>query len=149
LLAQPVSAENTVQKASARTVLTGLLNRLARYVQSTADGDEVKLLSSGFTLARAWQRFGILPAPENFNILPVYAGAINVSVKKTKGAKVYNFQYTPMPLTANSIWGSVTSTKIKATISNLESGKQYAFRVAAVGSVTNILYSHIIYSYVL
>jgi hypothetical protein len=43
----------------------------------------------------------------------------------------------------------VVSTKAKATISNLESGKQYAFRVAAVGANPTINYSAVINSYVL
>jgi len=91
----------------------------------------------------------VLPAPENFKLEPVYSNAVKAKVKPVTGADVYKFAYTPTPVTENSTWTVLVSTKTNAIINNLESGKQYAFKAAAVGADPLLVYSNVINSYVL
>jgi hypothetical protein len=98
----PTSKANTVQKNQARVALTTQLVKLGSYVQATANGDMVKLLGSGFSLAKVPQKRGVLPPPENLQVQPSYATEIKIKVKRVPGADVYNFAYTPAPATDNS-----------------------------------------------
>ncbi len=93
----------------------------------TAEGDEATLISSGFTLAKSGQ-----PAPpitdqgiqvEN----GLNSGEMITSVTRVLGAKSYIHQYTPDPITDNSQWTSVTSTKRKNVFTGLEPTKIYSF----------------------
>ena len=144
----PSSKANTAAKKTARTALAILLEQLADYVQATANGSEQKMLSSGIPLAKTPQRRGILPVPDNFKAVPGYAGTVNLSAKKVDGADVYNVTYTNTPVTAESVWETMQSTKVRSfTVNGLQTGKQYAFKIAAVGAATEIVYSDAVTSY--
>jgi hypothetical protein len=60
-------------------------------------------------------------------------GQLIVTVKSLPGARTYLYEYTPEPLTPDSVWASHSNTSIKGIISGLVSGKKYWCRVTAFG----------------
>ena len=49
---------------------------------------------------------------------------------------------------AEGVWATVQSTKVYSIIINgLQTGKQYTFKIAAVGASAEIVYSDVITSY--
>lgn len=142
--------QSTALKKQKREELEALLNNLSLYVQLNGQDDEVILLSSGFDLKKAGTPVGVLPKPASIKVSPGdNSGSVKVVVAKVEGAKTYLFEYTLTPVTSDSVWTDVASTKTTAIIDNLISGKQYAFRVAGVGADTTLVYSDFITSFIL
>lgn len=140
----------TSLKNQKRDLLEEGLTNLAFYVQANGKNDEAILLSSGFEMQKSKTPIGILPKPENFKVLPGNSvGSVKVSVNKITGADSYLFEYTDAPVTANSIWLVLPSSKSNNTISGLISGKQYAFKVTGVGSNPEQVFSDVVLSFVL
>jgi hypothetical protein len=148
-LANPKSAANTALKKQLRAVLITILNQLALYVQMNGNNDATILLSSGYSLSKTRQPFGVLAKASNFRALPLHNCMIKLSNKKIAGADSYSYEYTLAPVVDTSVWTVVNSTKASTVITNLTSGSCYAFRVAGIGANPTIVYSDVITSYVL
>ena len=97
-LANPISKANTALKNQLRAVLIALLNQLALYVQMNCNNDETVALSSGYTLSKTKQPFGVLAKASNFKALPLHNCMIKLSNKKIDGADSYSYEYTPAPV---------------------------------------------------
>lgn len=67
-----------------------------------------------------------------------------IRVKKVSGAKAYMHQYTIGTVTSKSQWVSRTITEPYCTITGLQPGVKYAFRVIAIGPGDQSVYSPII-----
>ena len=111
-----------------------LLRLMVNSVMAIAEGDGVKLVSSGFELEKERQsRAAIVkPAP------PTLSGTGNsgeiYSVGKRQPAMIaINHQITEHPLTALSVWKTSTSSSVKYTFTNCVPGKQYLVRQCIVG----------------
>ena len=142
--------EDTVIKNNLRIELAALLKQLAEYVQTTSDGDEAIILSSGFDLTKKPATVGVLDKPVNFTIKPgKNKGSINASCDKVESANFYEIAYTETPVTATSIWRQYSSTKSKADVNGFTSGVEYAFRMCGAGSNPARVWSEIINSFVL
>jgi hypothetical protein len=76
-------------------------------------------------------------------------GTVIVSCEVVENAGFYEFAYTEAPFHSNSTWISKTSTKRKAGIDGLLSGKQYAIKGAGAGSDPARIWSDEILSFVL
>ncbi|WDO11624.1 fibronectin type III domain-containing protein [Flavobacterium sp. WW92] len=129
-----------------RKELIVLLDKLALYVHMKADGDKSALASSGFTLSKIPEAIGILSKPQNFMVRAENAGSIKLSIKTIRGAKSYQYEYRKKGETIWQIW---VHTKTTLLLTNLESGQQYEFRIAAIGAAMQRVYSDVISSYVL
>ena len=105
--------------------------KLADYVDRIADGDETKILSSGFDITKQ-------PAPVTKSELTVDDGANSGSVKlvakAVEGAKTYIWQYAKDSLPTDETGWAVAgySTKVSYEISELAVACKYWFRVAAI-----------------
>jgi hypothetical protein len=100
------------------------------------------LTSSGFTLVKKRESAPPLINPQKFIVRPgLNRGEILTSVERIPGARSYVHEYTLDPLSDASVWTSVTTTKRDHLFTNLQSGKTYWFRVAAVGINGQIVYS--------
>jgi len=144
------SVLSTAIKNQKRELLDVCLTNLAYFVQANGKNDHAILLSSGFDLQKSRTPVGILPKPENLKVLPADSnGSLKVGVNSIAGAESYLIEYTEAPVTDKSVWLVFISTKANNTISNLISGKQYAFKVAGVGSDTTQVFSDIVLSFVL
>lgn len=122
------------QKNSDRTALEASLTSLGSYVNAVCNGNVVMLTSSGFPVSKLPQPRHI-PTPENVIIEQGQeAGTLISKVPAVKGATGYVHQITPHPLTPDSEWEQFATSRTKYIFENLEQGKKYWFRVAAIGS---------------
>lgn len=134
--------DKTARKNEKREVLLSLLFDLGVFVEQNCQDNEVIALSSGYDLAKKPSKIGNLPKPEAVELSDGdNNGEVEVKVSKVKGAKSYLYSYTLDPLSENSIWQSVPSSKTKTTIKNLESVKKYWFKVAAIGATDSLNFS--------
>ena len=134
-----VARQNAIEKTSllddADTALNNILSKLGNYVDNTSDGDEAKILSAGMSVKAKPVPIGSLPqalalaATEGDN-----QGEIDLTWDKVYGSRSYVVEYTPDPITPTSWKTAGVSTKSNKSISSLQSGVKYWFRVAAVGA---------------
>ena len=103
---------------------------MANYVESTADGDETKIINSGFHGTKQ-------PTPVQKATLAVvdgpHSGSVKLITKAVVGGGAYIFQMTKGKPTPESVWLPVTTTLYTTyTVEGLEPACYYSFRVAAV-----------------
>jgi hypothetical protein len=140
---QKISVKNDV-----RALLIKKLKKVGEFVQDNANGAETPLLSSGFPLIKPLDEIH-LKDPRDFKILPgPNPGEIIMKVRGVKGARSYIYQWTPAPVTADSIWETLYDTRCKKVISGLPLGINYCFRMAAVGAHNQIIYTRVLSRYI-
>ena len=128
-----------------REALLNLMFLLQAYVIFESKNVRTVAESSGFKFSSS----NVLPAPgilapQNLVVMNTnQSGVVKVSVNAVKGAKAYMHQYTTDPTKEDS-WVSMTCTQSKCTISGLTPGVVYYWRVAAIGSKDQIMYSDVI-----
>ena len=128
-------------KNEARQTLEVTLSRLGMYVMNVALGNATMLTTSGFTLNKPGEVVYI-DNPGNVTIANgVTAGEMVVSVVAVNGAKSYQHLIATEQPTDATEWKSTSSSRSKFTYINLQPGKQYWVRVAAIGSREQIAYS--------
>ncbi|MBL0742735.1 fibronectin type III domain-containing protein [Chryseolinea lacunae] len=132
----------TSGKAEKRQALEMLLRQLATFVEMNCNNNATVALNSGFNIRKPSTPVGILGKPviAKFEAGP-NKGSIRLSVNKITGADSYVFQYVEAPVTAGSVWQTQAATARTIIISNLTVAKEYAFRVAAVGSNPTLVFS--------
>lgn len=141
------SRELVAIKNQRRAVLEAMLREEANYVNLVAKGNLALIISSGFEHSKRAEPIGALPAPENLQVKPgLSKGSLQVSCNPVRGATAYCFDYCLLPGTS---WERVDSTKHRVTITGLNSGQQYAFRVYALGTNPQRNWSAEVNSYVL
>jgi hypothetical protein len=128
-------------KNDLKAELVSLMDELADYVTTTSNGDKTMLLSSGFDITGDKDLSQALPPIEKLEVQADIPGQATTRVKRIAGARSYVHQYTPDPLTPNSVWVSETVTDRVHTFTNLESVKKYLFRVIAIGRNRQTVYS--------
>ena len=126
------------KKNEARKRLAHELARLSLYVMYIADGDEAILTSSGFSFVKT-------PAPAHLSKPGpvtikngINSGQLVSRIKAVPGAKSYVHEIAG---SESDPWEPHTSTRRSFTFSNLQPGKHYFIRVAAVGTGTQKAYS--------
>ena len=121
---------------------------LGEYVILASQGEETKLISSGFPLTQPGGET-VLTKPQRFRISPGRNyGEIIMQVKRVPGAKSYMYQYTSDPLTKDSVWESIGSTRCKAVIKGLPLGQKIWFRMAAIGPNGQVVYTEPVWRYI-
>lgn len=144
------SKQDTVIKNQARDTVETLLSKLALYVQLNGNDDPAIILSSGFDISKPRTPIGVLPKPTGFIVSAgKEKGSIDISLNAIAGAVSYQYEQTDAPVTATSVWTVTVNTSAGITIHHLQSGKEYAFRAAGVGSDPTRVYSDVITSFVL
>jgi hypothetical protein len=140
----------TVEKNNARLDLVEAICEAGRLVQNVSKGDEVMILSSGFDICRKPTFADILDQPADMKVKPgKLGGTLDVSWKSVDHAYGYVSRFTIAPVTANSVYGTATSSKCKVTLDGLIPGQQYAVQTAGIGSDTRRVWSTVVFSYVL
>jgi hypothetical protein len=119
-----------------RNELKVLLTELGSYVQDECKGDEDKILSSGFEVARQGSPYGILPAPVGLLAKPgIIIGTVLLQWKRLQGARSYVIQMNAADPNVEASWeGQGTSTHSRFIAEGLTSGQVYWFRVRALGA---------------
>ena len=131
---QTQSAQDVEIKKVDKTELQNLLSKLAIYVNLTADGDFVKLESSGFQLNKEPHTHGILEAPHAISLSSIHAGQVEIKIDKVANASGYLVMYKEI---GEEIWNNVLLSKTAGTIKNLKSVAKYEFKAAATSSASN------------
>jgi hypothetical protein len=140
--------EKIAHKNNLRALLIKKLKEVGDFVIKEAKGAELPLISSGFPLIKPVDEI-ILGSPEDFIIMPgPKPGEIIMKVSRVRGARSYLYQWTPAPLTNESVWESIADTRCKKVISKLPLGVNYFFRMAAIGSRNQIIYTKPLSRYV-
>lgn len=134
-------------KNEERKNLEDLLTKLSLYVEAYANNNEVILLSSGFSLIKERGIVGVLPKPHNFSANPTEKGSIALKLASIHRAGSYLFEYR-LANTQNP-WQIEITTKSSLKIIGLQSGEEYEFRVAGVGTDPDRVYSDIISSFII
>ena len=128
------SKESTALKNTAEASLDLLISSLAGYVQAASSGDENKILSSGFDVRNAkTPPVKLGPVSELTAKLSLNQGEVILKWKGLKGSKLYVVgSFADGQVDTYKPVGE--STKATVSISNLESGKVYFFRIAAINA---------------
>jgi hypothetical protein len=133
-------AENDLTAALAtrdatRLALENALRDRAGYVETTSVGDAVKIAGAGFQLVSAAAPLGALPAPQNVRVTPGdNQGDLLVRWARVKGAGGYILECREHGPTLGP-WQQVKIlTQAKYLNTGLVTGKEYSFRVRAVGT---------------
>jgi len=129
-------------KDQKREALENLLIKLAAYVTMIAGTDRAIMLGSSFDLVKERQPLPPIEKPQIIKVVNgINAGDVLMVIRRVIGARNCIYQYTPDPLTADSVWEGQNSTLSKMLLKNLESGKKYWFRVVAYGNNEQVAYS--------
>ncbi len=126
----------TAIKNARHKELRKLLNQLAGHVASVAEGNELAILSSGFTVRKPGQ-----PAPEPAKPVDVRAfisdhtGRVDLTWAPLEPAVTYHIQWTAGDPSDERAWQLVAvSTRSSAKVTGLPSGQVSYFRVAGIGT---------------
>lgn len=139
------SRQDIAVKNSLRETLVNQLHLLGNYVLFTAAGDEVVATSSGYNISKQPTPQPPITSPDGVALANgINRGELELSCKKVAGARSYVHELTPWPVTADSQWQSVPSTSIKNLFTGLDSGKEYAGRVTAIGVKQQVVYSDVV-----
>jgi len=140
-----LAGRNDMTLASAKNdikaELIRMLDEVADYVTTTSNGDRTIMLSSGFDITGLKGSLKELSPIEKLDVLIGKQGQATTRVKMVTGAKAYVHQWTPDPITPDSVWVSETSTDREHTFTNLKSVAKHWFRVIAVGKGKQSVYS--------
>ena len=133
---RPWAAPAAPSHPAPSAVLVADLQRLAGGLELVAAGDLVQLSASGFALKKKGVRSTApLPAPENLRVKPTgISGEAGLKCKAVPRADIYEVAYTRDPTTGpwTSLPGFTNSQAMLVT--GLERGKDYYFRVRAIGA---------------
>ncbi len=133
-------------KNQAKKALLTAMKNLATNVESLAQGDRAKLVSSGFDLGSDGENIPELGTPTNFELSDgLNPGELKLSVKTVPNAIAYLHEYTEGPLTDDSVWISKASSSREHTFKGIRSGIRAYSRVAAIGRKGQEAYSNILY----
>jgi len=128
-------------KNTRRLALEAVLRQLANYINYTAAGDRSKLLTTGFDVSKEREPITITK-PENMRVVNgKNSGELIASVKRVKGAVSYMHEYILEEALETGNWTAFTSSSAKFTFTNLQPGKNYICRIAAIGAKGQIVYS--------
>lgn len=135
VLALRAEAKNkTVVQSQLEDALDKLLTQLASYVENISASDPAIITSAGMDIKAAATPAGQLAPPSAFTTTSGDAdGEIDLSWNSDPGAKSYVVELsTQAPPSA--VWTNAkTTVKSTETLTGLQSGTRYWFRVAAVG----------------
>lgn len=133
-------------KNQAKEALLIAMKNLATSVESLAQGDRAKLVSSGFDLGSDGENIPEIGTPTNFELSDgPNPGELKLSVKTVPYAIAYLHEYTEAPLTENSIWVSKASSSREHTFKGIRSGIRVYSRVAAIGRKGQEVYTNILF----
>ncbi len=119
-----------------RGELKQLLDQLAGYVASVAEGNELAILSSGFEVRKRNTPLPEPPAPQGMNaVLSQHPGRTLLSWAPSRGAVSYHVQVNRVSPDDATAWELVgVTTRSRYTVSGLASAKLHWFRVSAIGT---------------
>ena len=141
-LALTRSSDAINAKNGKREALIELLHLEQYYILYASKGNRTIAESSGFKFAKDPSPQGDIDKPTDLQVINSnQTGAMHLSIKKVKRARVYVYQYTTDP--ELKTWTTVNSTQRKCTIAGLTPGTLYYWRVGAIGAKGQTMYSDV------
>ncbi|HEY8661587.1 MAG TPA: hypothetical protein VIL78_21300 [Hanamia sp.] len=142
---------SVAEKNEARQELEGLLKDLGLFIMSAAKGNLAVLVSSGYPLTKVPEPRIITNPGYVFLQKGISSGLLEASVKPEKPAASYLYQIcsTDPESGTEPVWISYVATSGKYVFTNLQPGKKYWVRIAAVGARGQVAYSGIFSEFVL
>jgi len=133
--AQSTAQMKTSERNGALDTLRAGLTQLASYVEAASAGDEVKIQSAGMSVRGAAVAAGI---PDQVTNLAVTAGdgegELDAVWDGVFGARSYEIQISPDPVTPTSWTNRPSVTKSRVTLNGLPSGTRIWVRVRAIAA---------------
>ncbi len=150
-LADRGSKAKTAAKNSARKSLIDWITALALYVQQNCGNDEETALKSGFDIWKTGTPVGDLPKPKGFTLgVGDNSGEVYASMDSLgRSANSYIFRYTQVEGSDRETWKTKVSSDRKVLLDLLESGKKVFVQGAGVGASKHLVWSNVIYMYVI
>jgi hypothetical protein len=134
------AAKNTLDQKqtaleTAEAELDAALVSFSAYVESASGGDAAKILSSGLAVKGQASPIGPMPQVDGLDsTIGDAEGRVNLRWSPVKGAKTYEVQTCPDPITAGGWKAAGLPTKASLILNGLPSGGRCWFRVRAIGS---------------
>lgn len=125
-------------KDDKKAILQALLMELANYVTQTAKGDKTVLLESGFDLNV--DKGPKQKAAPKLEVRLEVPGEATISIPRATGARAYVHQYTPDPLTPQSVWISETTLKPEHTFIGFEPAAKIWVRIIVINKKGESIY---------
>lgn len=116
--------------------LKGLRRDLGGYVQTVSNGDPELITSAGFEMVASPKPKGILPAPKDvLALVRAFPGSLELRFAGVRGRLAYQIHMCEGdPLDEKNWRLHATTGKNRYQFDGLESGKNYFFRVEALGA---------------
>jgi hypothetical protein len=112
-----------------------LTRQLASYVDNIAVGDPVKIQSAGMDVKATPAPIGVPNMPSNLSLTASDAdGQLDVHWDRVRGAKSYEIQTSPDPITLTSWQNRSSVTKSAAILAGLTSGTKVWVHIRAIGA---------------
>lgn len=121
------------EKNMRRALLLAALRKLSFDIELQADGDRVKLLSSGLDLYANSDHTGITTPTELKVVDGMNPAELHLSCKRVPNAVAYLFEFTDELPNENTIWQVRTASSREFLLTNLRSAVRYYVRIKAVG----------------
>lgn len=132
----------TARKNQLREELEALITRVATFCVLDANENLSAFLESGFDIRSQGSPVGQFAKPTSFKfILGENSGEAFASMEAFPKAKAFSFAWTTDPLTNNSIWTVIPSTRREYAFTDLASGVKIWAKGAAVSPDGTINYS--------
>jgi hypothetical protein len=133
--AQQTAKQKTAAKEAARQALEAGLSQRGNYVELTAAGDESKILSAGLDV-RVAKTPSVMPdqVPNLSLTSGDNDGELDAQWDPVDGAKSYDVETSPEPMTTTSWTSKPSVTKSKSVLLGLTSGSRVWVHVRAVGA---------------
>lgn len=137
IAAQKAAAQTALQATSDRDaaleILKSLLTSLGSYVENITLGDAVKIQSAGMNVRGAAAPLGALGPVQNLTITAGDdEGELDLAWDPVRGAKSYQIQISPDPITPTSWTDVAPAGKSRKSLSGLERGARMWVRVRAI-----------------
>jgi hypothetical protein len=134
---QAAAKQATTVKDTARLALEGMISQRGNYVELTAAGADdpaAVIESAGFSVKSAKTPAAVPVMVSNLSITGGdNAGELDLQWDPANGAKTYDVELSPEPITSTSWVAHPSVTKSKAVILGLTSGAKMWARVRGVG----------------
>jgi len=128
-------------KKAKKAAAISLLTEVASYVTLVCNGNEALLLNSGFEISGQTQDPQAMPAIQKLFVELGPPGEVTIRVKRVRGARAYLHQYTSEEPTSGTVWVNEGTTNPSYTFRGLKSYTKYWFRIVALGTNGQTVYS--------
>ena len=145
-VAKEGSRMQAAEKNVAKEAVIALMQQLCNEVNYVAEGDRVKLLSSGFDISKDIETPVVIEPAKNVVInYGSNSGEMTVAVKGVKGHKGLVFEYAVATekneLAEDSNWISRPSSTTQCTIVNMPVGRRVLIRIGIAGPRKQLVYT--------